>query len=183
MHTTQQYIQDYFNNTHKTTTIHTRLLQQYTQLTTIHTRLLQQYKELTTIHTRLLQQYKQLTTIHTTTTTIHTRHLKIQPVQTVNNTTVRKYCTQFPVFFTTHTVLTLSPQPFTSHHFNTHMNLSHKVSFLPPSLHYTAPHCTSLHSTTTGFITNATFFDPGHQQAQMYRRTVANFKYNLYICA
>ena len=51
-----------------------------------------------------------MTTIHTTTTT-HTRHLKIQHVQKVNNTKVRKYCTQLPVFFPTHIVLTLSSQP------------------------------------------------------------------------
>ena len=47
---------------------------------------------------------------------------------------------QFLVFFPTHTLLTLSAQPFTSHHFTTHINFFHKVSFLPPSLH-----CTSLH--------------------------------------
>ena len=35
-------------------------------------------------------------------TTIHTRHLKIQHVQKVNNTTVRKYCIQFLVLFPTH---------------------------------------------------------------------------------
>ena len=91
------------------------------------------YKKKTAIHT--VQQ------IHTTQlTTIHTRHLKIQHVQTVNNTTVRKYCIQFPVFFPTHIVLRPSPQPFTSHHFTNHVNFSHKVSFLPPSLHFTSLH-------------------------------------------
>jgi len=54
----------------------------------------------------------------------------------VNNTTVRKYPIQFPVFFPTHTVLSLSPQPFTSHHFTTHINFSHKSPFYP--LPYTA---------------------------------------------
>ena len=121
------------------TTIHTR------QLTTIHTRQLQQY-------TRQLQQYTHkynnthtTTTIHTTKlTTIHT----IQPVQTVNNTTVRKYCIQFAVFFPTHTVLTLSPQPFTSHYFTTHINFSHKVSCLPPSLQFTSLHLTLVRFTS-----------------------------------
>ena len=56
----QQYTQDNYNNTHKTTTIHT------IQLTTIHTRQLQKYtqdnynntyKTTTTIHTIQLQQY------------------------------------------------------------------------------------------------------------------------------
>jgi len=85
-------------------------------------------------------------TIHTRQLTrIHTRHLKIQHVRKVNNTKVRKYCIQFPVFFPTHISLTLSPHPFTSHHFTTHINLSHKVSFLPPSLHFTLLHVTSLH--------------------------------------
>jgi len=70
------------------TTIHTKELQQHTrQLTTIKTR------QLTTIYTRQL-------------TTIHTRQLKIQHVEKVSNTIVRKYCTQFPVFFPTHIVLT-----------------------------------------------------------------------------
>jgi len=65
-----------------------------------------------------------MTTIHTKQlTTIYTTHLKIQPVQKVNNTKVRKYCIQFPVFFPTHTVLTLSPQPYTSHHFTAHINI------------------------------------------------------------
>ena len=113
----QQYAQDYnntdYNNTHKTTTIH-RQLQQYAQDNYNNT-----HKTTTTIHTR------QLTTIHTS-TTINTTHLKIQHAQTVSNTTVRQYCIQFPVFFPTHTVLTLSPQPFTSHHFSTHINFSHK---------------------------------------------------------
>jgi len=102
-------------------------------MTSIHTR------QLTTIHTR------QLTTIHTRQlTTIHTRELKIQHVQKVNNTTVRKYCIQFPVFFPTHILLAISPQPFTSHHFTPLINFSHKVSFLPPSLHFTSLHFTSL---------------------------------------
>ena len=113
------------------TTIQTR------QLTTIYTR------QLTTIHTR------QLTTIHTRQlTTINTTHLTIQHVQTVNSTTVRKYSIQFPALPPTHTVLTLSPQPFTSHHFNTHIIISYKVSFIPRSLHYTSLHFTSFHFTT-----------------------------------
>jgi hypothetical protein len=77
-------------------------------------------------------------------TTIHTRHLKIQHVEKVNRTTVRQYCIQFPYFSPTHTVLALSPQPFTSHHFTTHINVSHKDSFLPPSLHFTSLHFASL---------------------------------------
>jgi hypothetical protein len=111
---------------------------------------------MTTMHTRQLQQYTHdnynnthvtTTTIHTwQLTTIHTRHLKIQHVQKVNNTKVRKYCIQFPVFFPTHNLITLSPQPFTSHHFTTHINFSHKVSFSPfPTLHFTSVHFTSLH--------------------------------------
>jgi len=61
-------------------------------------------------------------------------------------------CIQFPVFFPTHTVLTLSPQPFTSHHFITHINFSHKVSFPPPpplfpTLHFSSLHFISLHYT------------------------------------
>ena len=107
------------------------------------------FKVKTAIHT---VQQVHMTKIHTTTTihtrqltTIQTRHFKIQHVQKLNNTTVRKYCIQFQVFFPTHTVLTLSPQPFTSHQFTTHINFSHKVSFLPPSLHFTSLHFTSLH--------------------------------------
>ena len=45
----------------------------------------------------------------------------------------------------------LSPQPFISHHFTTHTNFSHKVSFLPPSLHFTSLHFTSLHFTSLHF--------------------------------
>ena len=90
-------------------------------------------------------------------TTIHTRHLKIH-VQTVNNTTVRQYCIQFPLFFPTHTVLTLSPRPFPSHHFTTHINFSNKVSFLPPSLHFTSLHFISLHYTFRWFSLHFTSF-------------------------
>jgi len=89
-----------------------------------------------------------MTTIHTRQlTTLQTRHLKIQHVQRVNNTKVRKYCIQFPVFFPTHIVLRLSPQPFTSHQFTNHINFFHKVSFLPPSLRCTSLHFTSFHFT------------------------------------
>ena len=79
----QQYTQDNYKNTHKTTTtIHTRQLQKYTQDNYKNT-----HKTTRTIRTR------QLTTIHTRQlTTIHTRHLKIQHVGKVNNTKVRKYC-------------------------------------------------------------------------------------------
>jgi hypothetical protein len=123
------------------TTIHTA------QITTIQEKYNNTHKTTTTIHIR------HITTIHTTQlTTIHTRHLKIQRVQTVNNTTVRKYCIQFPVFFLTHTVLTLSPQPFTSHHFTTHIDLSHKVSFFPPSLHCTSLQFTSVHFNSLHYI-------------------------------
>ena len=60
----QQYKQDNYNNTHKTTTtIHTRQLQQYTQDNYNNTN-----KTTTTIHTKQLQQYTQdnlkLATIH-----------------------------------------------------------------------------------------------------------------------
>jgi len=72
-------------------------------------------------------------------------------VSKVNSPTVRKYCIQFPVCFPTHNLMTLSPQPFTSHHFTTHINFSHKVSFLPPSLHFTSLHFTSLHFTSLRF--------------------------------
>ena len=78
---------------------------------------------------------------HKTTKTINTRYLKIQHVQKVNNTTVRKYCTQFLVFFPTHNLITLSPQPFTSDHFTTHINFSNKVSFFRfPTPHFTSQH-------------------------------------------
>ena len=42
-----------------------------------------------------------------------------------NNTKVRKFCICFLVFFPTHILLTLSPQPFPSHHFTTHINFPH----------------------------------------------------------
>jgi len=117
-------------NTHIVKQIHIRW-QQYTQdnyNNTHNTTNNNTHKTTTKVHTRQL-------------TTIHTRHLKIQHVQKVNNTKVRKYCIQFSVFFPTHTVLTLSPQPFTSHHFTTHTNFSNKVSFFP--LPYTSLHFTS----------------------------------------
>ena len=137
----QQYTQDNYNNTYKTTNNNT-----HKTTTSIHTR------QLTTTHTR------QLTTIHTKQlTTIRTRHLKIQHVQKVNNTTVTKYCTQFLVFFPTHNLITLSPQPFTSHHFATHINFSHKVSFLPHSLHCTSLHFISRHCTFRWFPANFIF--------------------------
>ena len=68
----------------------------------------------------------------------------------VNNTKVRKNCIQFLVIFPTHVLLTLSPQPFTFQHFTTHINFSHKVSFLSPfpTLHYTSLHFTSFLFTT-----------------------------------
>jgi len=95
------------------------------------------------IHIRW-QQYTQdnYNNTHKTTTTTHTRHLKIQHVQKVNNPTVIKYCLQFSVFFPTYIVLTLSPQSFTCQHFTTHINFTHKVSFLPP---FPTLHCTLLH--------------------------------------
>ena len=119
------HTRDNYNNTHKTTNNNTH------NTTNNNT-----HKTTTTIHTRQLQQHTRSTNNNYTQynlklATKHTRHITIQHVQKVNNTTVRKYCTQFPVFFPTHTVLTLSPQPFTSHHFTTHINFSHKVSFPP----------------------------------------------------
>ena len=59
-----------------------------------------------------------------------------------------QHCIQFVVFFPTHIVLTLSPQPFTSHHFTTQINFSHKVSLLLPSLQCTSLHFISFHITT-----------------------------------
>jgi hypothetical protein len=44
--------------------------------------------------------------------------------------------------------LTLSPQPITSHHFATHMNISHKLAFFIPSLLCTTLHFSSYHFTT-----------------------------------
>ena len=110
---------------------------------------------MTTIHTRKLQQYtRQPSTIHTRQlSTIHTRHLKIQQVEIVNYTRARDYCIKFVVFIPSHILLTLSPQPFTSHHLTTHINFSHKVSFLPPSLHCTSLHFTSFHFTSCHFTT------------------------------
>ena len=94
--------------------------------------------------TRVTTNTHKMTTIHTRRlTTIDKRHLKIQHVQKLNNTKVRKYCIQFLEFFPTHIELTLSPQPFTSHHFTTHINFSHKVTFLPPSQHCPLLHFTS----------------------------------------
>ena len=113
----QQYTQDNYKNTHKTTTtIHTRQLTtiHIRQLTTIHTR------QLTTIHTRQLQQHtkdnynnnthktttttihtRQVTTIHTRqVTTIHTRHLKLKHVLsklTANNVVACDYKLPFGI--------------------------------------------------------------------------------------
>jgi len=88
-----------------------------------------------------------MTTIHTTNNSTH---------KTSQNTTRtkgkqphgKKVLYTVSSIFPTHIVLTLSHQPFTSHHFTTHINFSHKVSFLPPSLHFT-----SLHFTTVCVIT------------------------------
>ena len=102
---------------------------------------------MTTIHTRQLQEYTQDNSQQYT-----KKHLKIQHVQKVNNTKVRKYCTQFLVFFPTHNLMMLSPQSFTSHHFTTHINFSHKVSFsLFPALHFTSLHFASRHFTSLHF--------------------------------
>jgi len=94
-------------------------------------------------------------------TTIHTRHLKIQHAKKVNNTKIRKYYIQFLVFFPRYTVLTVSTQPFTSHHFTTHINFSNKVWFFPYSLHCTALHFTSLHFTSLHF-TSLHYTPPVH---------------------
>ena len=81
----QQYTQDNYNNTHKTTNNNTH------KTTNNNT-----HKTTTTIHTRQL-------------TTIHTRHLKIH-VQKVNNPTVRQYCIQFLVFLShTHCTHAFTP--------------------------------------------------------------------------
>jgi len=94
-----------------------------------------------------------MTTIHTRQlTTTQTKHLQIQHVQKVNNAKVRKYCIYLLVFFPRHIVFTLSPQSFTSHHFTTHINFSHKASFLPPSLHRTSLHFISLHFSSSSKV-------------------------------
>ena len=64
----QQYTQDNYNNSHKTTNSNT-----HKTTTAIHTR------KLTTIHTRQLQQFTQdnYNNTHKITTTIHTRQLTI----------------------------------------------------------------------------------------------------------
>ena len=70
----QQYTQDNYNNTHKTTTTtHTRQPQQHTQDNYNNT-----HKTTTTTHTRQLQQHTQdnYNNTHKTTTTIHTRQLQ-----------------------------------------------------------------------------------------------------------
>jgi len=128
---------------------------------------------MTTIHTRQLQQYTQdnynnahKTTnnnTHKTTTTMHTRQLTTIHTRHLRNTTCTKgkqhhgkkvLYTFSSIFFHTHTVLRLSPQPFTSHHFTTHINFSHKVSFLPLSLHCTSLHFISLHYTSLPHVDN-----------------------------
>ena len=94
---------------------------------------------MTTIHTRQLQQYtRQLTTIHT-------RHLKIQHVEKVNNTKVRKYCIQFLAFF---------PHTYCTHAFTPALHFSplyYSYKLFPWSLPYTALHFTSLHFTSFHF--------------------------------
>ena len=109
----QQYTQDNYNNTHKTTTtIHTRQLQQYTQDNYNNT-----HKATTTIHTIQLQQCTQdnYNNTHKTTTKIHTvnqQQLYTRQLKTSNNThdtnynttctegknsQARQYCVQFIV--------------------------------------------------------------------------------------
>ena len=114
---------------------------------------------MTTIHTRQLQQYTQdnYNNTHKTNTTIYTRHLKIQYVQKINNTKVRNYFIQFLVFFPTHISLTLEHQPSISHLFTTHINISHSVSFFPPSLHFISLQYTPL--TSFKFTTLLNDFD------------------------
>jgi len=98
---------------------------------------------MTTIHTRQVQQYTQDNQQQ------HTQDiLKYNMYIKVNNTKVRKCRVQFLVFSPTHIALSLSPQPFTSHHFTTQINFSHKVSFLPHSLHCTSHHFISFHFIT-----------------------------------
>jgi len=79
------------------------------------------------------------TTIHTTQLTAHTRHLKIQYVQMVNNTKVRKYCTLFVVFFPhiLYSRFHASPSLLTT----LLISFSHNVSFsLFRTLHFISLH-------------------------------------------
>ena len=74
----------------------------------------------------------------------------------------------------------LSPQPFTSHHFTTHINISHKVSFYP--LPYTARHFTSFHFTTLldyfHFILSICVHLNVHNVAIYILRSVSNNTWN-----
>jgi len=107
----QQYTQDKYNNTHKTTTtIHTRQLQQYTQDKYNNT-----HKTTTTIHTAN-QQHLHTRQLETSNNTHDTNYNTTCTKGT--NTQAKQYCVQFIViiFFPITNSLTLSPQSFTSHH-------------------------------------------------------------------
>jgi len=139
----QQYTQDNYNNSHKaTTTVNTRQLQQYTQDNYNNS-----HKTTTTVNRRQLQQYtqdnKQQYTQDISQYNLYKRQTTPRSDSTVHS---------FQYFPPTHTVLTLSPQPFTYHHSTIHINVSHKVSFLPPSLPFPSLHFTfrwlSLHFTS-----------------------------------
>ena len=133
----QQYTQDNYNNSHKTTT---------------------------TIHTIQLQQYTQDNHNNTHKTTNNNTH------KTSQNTTCtnakqhhgKKVLYTVSSIFPTHILLTISPQPFTSQHFTAHINFSHKVLFVPPSLHFISLHYTfrwsSLHFTSLHLIWFPTHF-------------------------
>ena len=99
---------------------------------------------------------------HTVTPTLHFSPLYCPYTQHHSHTVLYTV----PSISPTHTVLTLSPQHFTSHHSTAHINFSHNVSFLPPSLHFTAFHFTTpfptLHFTSLMRVMCAT---PSFQQS------------------
>ena len=105
-------------------------------------------------HTKDDDTHKTTTTIHTRQlTTIHTRYLKIQSRTKGKQHQGKKILYVVLVIFPTKNLITLSPQPFTSHHFITHVKCSHKVIFplLYTTINFTSLHFTSLHSTSLHF--------------------------------
>ena len=118
---------------------HVREKQQYThstanthKMTKIYTIQLQQYHKETNNNTHKTANNNTHNTPHNTTCTNGKQHHGKNLLYIVSSN------------FPTHTVLTLSPQPFTSHHFTAHINFSHKVTFHFTSLHITSLHFTSL---------------------------------------
>jgi len=129
-------------------------------MTTIHTRQLQQYthnynnthKTTTTIHTRQLQQYTHNYN-NTHKTTNNNTH------NTPHNTTCtegkqhhgKKVLYTVPSIFFPH-ILYSRFHPSSSL-LTTLLHVSHKFSFLPPSLHFTSLRFASLHFTSLHFTT------------------------------